>query len=456
MQRVLGSGMMFSVRRHHASDAYYLLAFFALVIGIGSLLLSLPFSWSAGTDQRDSIPYIDALFTATSAVCVTGLITVDTALFSRFGHIIILLLIQIGGLGIISFTSILLTIPGRRLPLRRLKTIRSFYVSGVEYEPKKIVRTIVIFTFGIEAVGAVLLAFFFKRAGAADPVFSGLFHSVSAFCNAGFSVYTTNLELFSKHSEILLSIAFLIVAGGLGFIVLQDLERLLLRKRKRLSYHSQVVLGMTGLLILSCTFLFWYLEKDAAYAHLGSIDSMVNALFQAITPRTAGFDAIIQDKLRQPSKVMTLFLMFIGGAPGSIAGGIKVTTAFVIAVVMVKRPDKNGDITILKRRLSAKTTNDAIVYFLKAGALLFVSALALSLIEGTKGAAFGDIVFESISAFGTVGLSLGLTTELSTAGKLIIIGTMFAGRVGLIAIAFPALRREADDIAYTEGTVLLG
>jgi len=448
--------MMQSVRRHHASDAYYLLTFFALIIGVGSLLLSLPYSWSDGASGYKSIPFIDAVFTATSAVCVTGLITVDTASFSRFGQIVILILIQIGGLGIISFTSILLTIPGRRLPLRRLKTIRAFYVSGIEYEPRKIVRNIVFFTFGIETLGAIILAISFKKAGAAHPLFSGIFHSVSAFCNAGFSIYTTNLEKFSKSSEMLLVIAALIVAGGLGFIVLQDIERLLRHKRKRLSYHSKVVLGMTSFLIVVFTLLFWFLERDAAYAHLDLFDSIVNAIFQAVSPRTAGFDAIMQDELRQPSKALTIFLMFIGGAPGSIAGGIKVTTAFVVAVVMLKRPDGNGDITFLKRRLSAKTTNDAVVYFLKAGALLFISAIALSLIEGTQGAAFGDIVFESISAFGTVGLSLGLTPELSTAGKLVIIGTMFAGRVGLIAIAFPALRREGEQIAYTEGTVLLG
>jgi trk system potassium uptake protein TrkH len=312
------------------------------------------------------------------------------------------------------------------------------------------------FTLGIEFVGALALCVQFKAAGVADPLFTAVFHSVSAFCNAGFSVFSTNLEGFSDNIGILSTISALIVTGGIGFIVIQDIERRARGKRRRLSYHTKVVLAMTSFLIVSFALAFLLLERRRAFAGLSFPAAIANAFFQSITPRTAGFDAVVQSAFSQPSKVLTILLMFIGGAPGSIAGGIKVTTAFVIAAVMAKRPDGHGDITVFKRRLSARTTNDAVVYFLKAAALLAVAAGSLSLIEGLRGVDFSAIIFETVSAFGTVGLSLGITGSLSDAGKLVIIATMFAGRVGLIALAFPALKRSEDLIVYPEGSILLG
>ena len=444
------------MRKYQRSDATYLLGFFAVIIGIGSALLSLPVAWNGSGIVAPPLRFIDALFTATSAVCVTGLAVVDTAEYSRFGQTVILLLIQVGGLGIISFTSLLLTIPGRRLPLRRLKTIQSFYVEGVEYEPKKIVRSIIFFTFGIEAAGAVILYFLFAGAGVDDAAFVAVFHSVSAFCNAGFSVFSSSLEGYNGNVPLLATIAVLVVMGGVGFIVIQDIERRLRGKRRRLSYHTKVVLGMTATLIFLGALAFFLLERGRAYEDFPWPVAIANAFFQSITTRTAGFDTVVQATLSQPSKALTLLLMFIGGSPGSIAGGIKVTTAFVVAAVMLRRPDSHGDITVFKRRLSARTMNDAVVYFLKAGALLAVSAGALSLIEGLRGVDFSVLLFETVSAFGTVGLSLGMTGSLSDAGKLVIIATMFAGRVGLIALAFPALRRYEAEIVYPEGSILLG
>jgi len=438
------------------SDAFYLLAFFSMVIAIGALLLLVPGVWLGTSAQPGPLKPIDALFTATSAVCVTGLITVDTAGYSRIGQVIIVALIQIGGLGIISFTSILLTIPGRRLPLRRLNTIRGFYIDGVEYNPVHIVRNIVALTLTIEALGAIALAIFFRNAGIPNYAFAGIFHSISAFCNAGFSIFSLNLEEYYGNVPILVTIMILIVSGGLGFIVLQDLYRWARLKRHRLSYHSKVVLFMTGMLITVGTLLFFLIERPRQYREMNIVVAGVNALFQAITPRTAGFDTVPQGLLSQPSKLLTLLLMLIGGAPGSIAGGIKVTTAFVVAVVMFRRPDRNGDITLARHRLPAQTINDGIVYFLKAIALLLTAVLALSLTEGLRGIALGDLAFEVVSAFGTVGLSVGLTASLSTAGKLVIIATMFAGRVGLIALAFPSGEQDRHDITFPRGNILLG
>lgn len=443
------------MRRHDSSDAYYLLAYFAALISAGTALLALPPSWAGTPEYPGPLATLDALFTATSAVCVTGLVTADTSGFTHFGQTVILLLIQFGGLGIISFTSMLLALPGRRLPLRRLATIRSFYVEGVEFEAATIVRNIVFFTLIIEAAGAAALFAFFEAEGVPRPAFSALFHAVSAFCNAGFSLFPTSLESFSRNPPVLLVVAALVVLGGVGFIVLQDLERRVRGKRRRLSYHTKVVLGGTATLIVVGTLVFLFMERHGAYADLSPGDSLVNALFQAVMPRTAGFDAVPQAELSLPSRLATTILMFIGGAPGSIAGGVKVTTIFVVFAVMTRRQDERGDIHLLGRRLSAKTQNAATVYFLKAVALLLASVFALALSEGRAGARFDEIVFEATSAFGTVGLSLGLTPRLSGLGKLVIIATMFAGRVGLIALAFPAARRGGS-ISRPEGTVLLG
>ncbi len=438
------------------SDAYYLLAFFIIIISIGTVLLMLPAAWVGFPEDRSPLTLIDALFTATSAVCVTGLGSVNTVGFSRFGQIIIILLIQIGGLGIISFTSILMTIPGNRLPFRRINTIRSFFVEGVEYNTKKIVRNIIFFTILIEASGAMLLSILFYKAGVRDWFFAGIFHAVSSFCNAGFSIFPDNLQSFVSNIPVQIVIMILIVAGGLGFIVLNDVSRKLLLKKKRLSYHSTVVLAMTGILILFGTVWFLIMEFNRCYEGMSFPVALSNAAFQAITPRTAGFDLIPQNLLSQPSKILTAILMIFGGAPGSIAGGIKVTTLFVIIVVMINRPDKNGDIKIRHHRLGSQTIHNGVMYFLKAVALLFICSTALSIFESFEGASLEWILFEVFSAFGTVGLTLGLTTELSVWGKLVIIGVMFAGRVGLIALAFPASRHKIYDITYPEGNIILG
>ncbi|MDR3343276.1 MAG: hypothetical protein LBT14_10930 [Treponema sp.] len=445
------------------SDALYLLAFFLILIGIGTVLLMIPAAWHgmppdasgvAGPAARLSI--IDALFIATSAICVTGLSTLNIAAFSRFGHVIILGLIQIGGLGIISFTSILMTIPGHRFAISRRNTIQGFYLDGMEYNPRRIVRNIVVFTLIIEATGALLLCLVFLSAGIEDWLFMGIFHGVSAFCNAGFSPFAEGLSGFTTHTPLLLILMGLIIAGGLGFIVLHDMLRVFLKRKTRLSYHSRVVLSMTAGLILGGALLFFLIERNRLYSNMDTLSAITNAFFQSVTTRTAGFEIWPQTNLSQPSKLLTDLLMLIGGAPGSIAGGLKVTTIFVIVIVMMRKPDEYGDIKISHHRLNADTINKGVVYFLKAIALLLVCIAALSVTEWHSGVDFGAIIFENFSAFATVGLSLGLTPALSTPGKLVIILAMFAGRVGLIALAFPAMGHKNYDITYPEGSILLG
>jgi len=444
------------MKRAFKSDAVYLLSFFLLVILAGALLLHTPAAWSGTPDKAERLPFIDALFTATSAVCVTGLTTVDTSVFTPFGKTVIVLLIQVGGLGIISFTSLMLIIPGRRLPFRRLKTIRSFSVEGVESDPFRMVRSIVLSTFVIEGLGTLALFGLFSREGVPDSLFTAAFHSVSAFCNAGFSTFPDNLERFQGQPALLGTISVLIVTGGIGFIVLQDLALRMLGARRRLSYHTKLMLSLTAVLILAGAAAFWFLEAESTFRGMNPLDRAANALFQSITPRTAGFNAVHQADLRQPSKFITILLMFIGGAPGSIAGGIKVATAYIVLVVMLKKANELGEINAFRRRLSPTTINTAVVYFIKASFLLIFAAGLLSVFEAGRGADFGHIAFEVTSAFGTVGLSLDFTAGLSPAGKLVIIGTMFTGRVGLLAFLFLGGTTRAGNFVYPEADILIG
>jgi trk system potassium uptake protein TrkH len=434
------------------SDAFYLLAFFMVVIFAGTVLLLIPGMWVGG---GATISLTDAVFTASSAVCVAGLGTVSTAGFSRAGQVVILLLMQIGGLGIISFSSLILTISGNRLAMSRRTTIQGFYLDGVEYRPQRIVRNIVLLTLVTEAAGALLLSILFFRSGVKDWLFMALFHSVSAFCNTGVSPFPNGLSDFSHNIPVILVIAALIAAGGIGFLVLHDLLRLFTGKSNRLNYHSRVILAMTGIIIVISTVFFLVFERNHLYRDMTGPVAFMNAMFQSVNTRSGGFEIVVQKYLSQPSKLLTCLLMFIGGAPGSIAGGIKITTVFVLAAFLFNNADKNGDIKVFRHRLTSDSIHKGVVYVLKALIMLFVCIAALTISEGLAGKSFGSIAFEVFSAFATVGLSLGITPELSTVGKWVIIGAMFAGRVGLIALAFPSLVREKYDITYPKGSLLM-
>ena len=434
------------------SDAFGLLAFFCVMIAAGSALLLLPAAWTAGNAP---IRFVDAAFMATSAICVTGLASVNISMFSRFGQIVILCLVQAGALGIISFSSILTTIPGHRFSLSSRNTIQGFYLNGMEYQPRRIVRNIVLLTLALEAAGVAALYALFSRLDLPNAAYSAVFHSVSAFCNAGLSLYDDSLLQFAGSGPALIITGVLITAGGVGFLVLHDLYRVLVKKKRRLSYHSLIVLWMTVLLTAGAAAFYLAAEWNGVYAGLDVPHAAVNALFQAVSARTAGFQTFAQTALSEPSKMLTCLLMFVGGAPGSVSGGLKITTVFIIAVVMLRRPDRYGDIRIRHHRLSAETINRAVVYFLKALLLLSCLMMTLLIIEAKHGAGLLQIIFEAISAFATAGYSLDYTPELSTAGKYVVILAMFTGRIGLVALAFPAAPHQNYPITYPEGELLL-
>jgi trk system potassium uptake protein TrkH len=433
------------------SDAFYLLAFFLIVISLGTAALLIPGMWAGGGALR----LTDAAFTASSAVCVAGLGTVDTAAFSATGQIVILLLIQTGGLGIISFSSLILTIPGNRLGLNRRAAIQGFYLDGIEHRPQNIVRNIITFTFAIEAIGAAALSALFKGCGERNWLFMGVFHSVSAFCNTGLSVFPGGLKRFSGDMPVVMVFITLIFLGGVGFLVLHDVLRFIRGKTRRLHYHSKVILAMSGVIIAAGSLFFIVFERTRLFAAMSTPAAIMNAVFQTVNTRSSGFDMAAQNGLSQPSKLLTAILMFIGGAPGSIAGGIKITTVFVLLAFLFCPADKDGDVKIFRRRLTGESVNKAVVYTFKALLLLFTFIIALTISERFTEKPFGAIAFEVFSAFATVGLSLGITGDLTTAGKWIVIGAMFAGRVGLIALAFPSLTHTNPDITYPKGTLLM-
>lgn len=438
-------------------DRFLLFSYFISIIVAGSLLLWLPISWNGPT----RLSYIDALFTATSAVCVTGLITVDTSQYSPFGRIVVLALIQFGGLGIITFMTIFLANPRGRISFASRKLIGDYYVGSVEVNPRKIVRSVVLVTLAIELAGALVMFPVFMRRVGAGAQFYAAFHAVSAFCNAGFSLFRDNLESFVTDPVINGAVMALIVLGGLGFVVIEDLAERAVGRRRRLTLHTRLVLAVSAALIALGALVYLALEHDRAYVGLTRPQKLMAAVFQAITPRTAGFDTVPQAQLSNPSSFFTIFLMYIGASPASTGGGIKTTTFFLVLVMILRGSDERERIRIFGRRVTSVSISRGMMYALRAFAILATSIFALSVSElllapgGRK--PFLDLVFETFSAFGTVGLSRGATPYLTVGGKGIIIFTMFAGRVGMAAFAISTPRRLAPvPIEVPSEEVLVG
>ncbi len=471
-----------------------LFSYYIIIMLVGSILLVLPFSWNG----KSPLNYIDALFTSTSAVCVTGLITVDTSQYSLFGKIVILLLIQAGGLGIIGFSTLYLAVPSLRLSLKHRKLVKDLYLDDVETEPRNIMRQIIFITLSIEFIGAVVLWVGFAPTLGEEAPFAAIFHAISSFCNAGFSSFANNLESYAgnpivnltviglvvlvRHDEELADPAsdvpqqpeyshnparsirpeFLVVLGGLGFMVIRDIAKKVSGKKKQLALHTRIVIGTSLCLILVGALVFFMLEYNNAYSHLTIPEKIMAALFQSITPRTAGFDTINQTTLSEPAKLFTIPYMFIGASSGSTGGGIKTTTFAVIFLLVLFGSRRNGEIVVGKRRLPSALLTSAAVFIMKIMILIFVSAFALCSIEliffPAEGKNLLNLVFETFSAFGTVGLSQGVTPNLSVWGKLILMFLMFEGKAGLVAMALttPDPRYVAKHVNYPSGEVLIG
>jgi trk system potassium uptake protein len=430
---------------------------FAGLIGAGTLgLLLLP-----GIYAGPRLGFVDALFTAASAVCVTGLIVVDTAThFTGWGQLWLLLLIQLGGLGILTFTTLIIRMLGRRSALH-LESAAGAGVAGRLGDPRALLRAVIALTVGIEAIGALCFWLLWRgELGSGPAVWHAVFQAVSAFCNAGFSTFSDSLAGFRERPSVVLVAAGLIVAGGLGFIVLEDVRERIAGHRRRLSTHARLVLATTGVLVLGAGLAFHAFEFHGTLGALGPVDRATNALFMAITPRTAGFNTVDYNQVADPSLALTLGLMLIGGAPGGTAGGVKVTTVALLVLLLVTRLRGRGDVSAWGRSVRGGAVQAAAGLVVGAIALLAV-AIALLLLTEEPGLAghrehFAQLVFEAHSAFGTVGLSMGGTAELSPAGRLVVTGLMFVGRVGPISLAAAmavAGERHAYRYAYEDVAV---
>lgn len=424
---------------------------FLLLVVLGTLgFMTLP-----GLYTGERLGWLDALFTATSAICVTGLIVVDTAtFFTTWGQAYVLLLIQLGGLGIITFTTLIISALGRRLSLRHEAVAQSVAGPASHLDHLRLTRHVVWFTFGMEAVGAVLLYLLWvPEFGAAGAVWPAVFHSVSAFCNAGFSTFSDSLVGFWDHPALLSVVMGLIVVGGIGFLVL---EEILLRwragqvgKRSRLSVHSRLVLATTAVLVLVGWVLFAAFEWEVTFAEMPVAHRLVNGLFMSVTARTAGFNTVDYGAAASNSNFLTILLMSIGGSPGSTAGGIKTTTAALIALVAWSRMRGHDRVTLWGRSVPELNVQRATALFVVAFGIVTAAIFVLTSTELSwaeqSGPAGGDtflpFMFEAASAFNTVGLSMGVTGDLSTAGRWTIVVLMFVGRVGPLTFAAALARR---------------
>lgn len=433
----------------------FVTSFLALVLG-GTLALRL----LPGLYTGAPLGWLDALFTATSAVCVTGLIVVDTATyFTPAGQALLLLLIQLGGLGMITFTTLIIVALGRRLSLRHERLA----ASGADVAPHvpvdRLTRDVVLFTVGIEGVGALALYLLWgPRLGWTDAAWPAVFHSVSAFCNAGFSTFSDSLVGFQTAPATLLTIAALLVAGGIGFLAME--ETVIWRRAARtgqafrLSLHSRLVLATTAALLAGGWLLFGVFEWQRTLGDLPIADRVVNALFLSATPRTAGFNSIDYAQASDSTNFLTIILMFIGGSPGSTAGGLKTTTVALIGLVAWSRFRGREIPSFWARSVPEETIQRAIGLAVVVFAVVTASIFAYTWTEraqvGTAGGGrFLAHMFEAVSAFNTVGLSMGVTASLSAAGKWLTVLLMFVGRVGPLTFAAAlALATDRQDVSF--------
>lgn len=441
--------------------AQIVLGFLGLIL-IGTFLLCLPISAKDG----EWFSFVDSFLTSTSAVCVTGLIVVDTAVhFSIFGQAVILLLIQCGGLGFIALTSLVFLLLGKRITYGARITIQESLNQDKVQGVVKLIKNIIITVFVIEFLGFVCLSpSMISLYGWGDGLFKALFLAISAFCNAGFDnlgtvgAEFTSISSFAQNTLILLPIMLLIVIGGIGFVVIFDIGKRF--KGQKLALATKIVLISTAILIFGGALILAAIEwnNPDTLGKMTTWDKIINAFFLSISPRTAGFSTVDIAKLHPASIVITDILMFIGGSPGSTAGGVKTTTIFVLLLALFKNENNNGNISFRQKRISNKLIKKStrVVFF----AVLFavIGTVLICIFDG-------DIIsptqamFECISALSTVGLSLGVTPVLSVGSKLVITLLMFVGRVGALTLTLAIANRPNSaikDIEYPDAKIMIG
>ncbi|TGD18597.1 TrkH family potassium uptake protein [Levilactobacillus suantsaiihabitans] len=430
---------------------------FIILITVGTILLSLP----AATNEPQGTSFINTVFTATSATCITGLTVVNTAEhWSLFGQIVILVLSEIGALGYMTFAVLLFNIIRRNLDLStQLMVKESLNLENLS-DTKSVMKYVVGLSALFQVGGACLIAVdFIPRYGWKWGLYTSVYHAVMSFCNAGFDVFGNSLMGFQDDSYLLIVTIILIIGGGLGFLVWRDL--LLYHERKRLSLNSKLTLVTTGTLFVVGFVLLLVTEKDLTLLPKGTswFNRTVNTLFLSVTPRTAGLVTLPTNDLQAGSIFLLMILMFVGGTPGSTAGGIKTTTFGVLMLQSIAQIRGKKDVEFSRRRFSQNNISRALLLIFLASVVIVIATLILTQTEHIpKGFGLEYIVFEVLSAFGTVGLSLGLTPHLTVIGKLVIMLLMFIGRVGIFTSLYSLSKRQTkfNQIRYPEENILIG
>ena len=429
---------------------------FALLVLLGALVLMLPFA----TKDGESTSFIGALFTSTSATCVTGLVTYDTAThWTLFGQLVIITLIQIGGLGFITFGVYGIMLFRKRVGLENRELIHDSLNSlnlGVGLD---LVKSVVKGTAIVELTGAALLSIrFIPEYGVLRGIYYSLFHSVSAFCNAGFDLFGvkekfTSLLPYYDDPLVMLTLSALIIIGSIGFAVWGDIHRHGFNFKKY-HLHTKVVLLATFVLLFGGTLFFLFSERSGVLSDMSAGNKLLSAFFCAVTPRTAGFNSVDIASLSTAGKVMTAFLMFIGGSPGSTAGGVKTTTVLVIFLFILSYARRQRECRIFKRSLSNELVKKAsTVTFVNMSLIL----VAITVITLSQTLALDDVLLETVSAMSTVGMSTGITRELTVISKIMIMILMYCGRVGSLSFALSfSEKRKIANVRYPEEDILIG
>ena len=440
------------------AESILVLGFLAVIL-LGTVLLALP---AASADGK-SIGLFDSLFTSTSAVCVTGLVVVDTGTtFSLFGQIVLLILIQTGGLGFMVFATMIMVMLGRKISIKGRMLIRESMNTGSLSDLGRLTRLYLLLSLGIELCGALLLSVrFVPLYGWKHGLWMALFHAVSAFCNAGFDLFGryASLTAFSRDPLVLLTIAALIILGGLGFSVI--LETLRNRQGFRnLSLHTRIVLMTTVVLLLAGTVFYWLTERTNAETLAGYSEGekALNAFFQSVTMRTAGFNSFDLSGLRAGSKLFSSFMMMIGASPASTGGGIKTTTIAAVGLLMLSVVRGESEVNVARRRLSDDILRRALAVAVLFLTIQLTGTLIIALIEDGR-FPLQDILFEASSAMGTVGVSAIGTPNLSAAGRAVLLPMMFLGRVGPLTLAVALARRQSKGRSvskYPEERIMIG
>lgn len=447
------------VIRHFSPPRTFIFSFITLIL-VGTVLLQLPFSAARG-----NVRFLDALFTSTSAVCVTGLVVCDIGKdLSLIGQIITLFLFQIGGLGIITFSAFFFGLMGRGISIRETEIIQSAFMNTPRRDFYRVVKFILISTVIVESAGTFVLFIRFQQDfPLGKAFFYALYHAVSAFNNCGFCLFPDSLVRYQGDVLVNLTIMGLIILGGIGFIVHHQIVARIKRRTYRLSLHTKIVLITTGVLLCLGAALFYFFERKYLLKDMPLLSQILVSLFQSVTPRTAGFNTVDIGQLTNATILLMLVLMFVGASPGSTGGGIKTTSAALLFLMIWNRMRGNEEVNVFNRTVPREimTRTISIILasvfsiFLITSVLLVACGQDTSLIANRR--LFVEYLFDTVSAYGTVGLSMGITPTLNDMQKLALVIMMCAGRVGPLTLAFSlSMSSSKKSLTYAEESVMVG